>query len=109
LEILFFTYKQEFHLFKNQNAFFIYITLFPLIKIYLNYILVSPLTTYLAFVSKIFIVPSKQFNVPLKYVSLSFNLIYTIFPNDCLRKSPGLLLFFYCDDFFILIFETKIL
>ncbi len=51
---------------KNQKAFFIYITLFPLIKIYLNSICVYPLIIYLAFVSKIFIVPSKQFNVPRK-------------------------------------------
>lgn len=90
---------------KNQNAFFMYITLLPRIKIYLNSILVSPFTIYFAFVNKMFIVPSKQFKVPRKNVSLSLSLISTSFPKDCLRKSPGLLLFFYIDAFFILAFE----
>ncbi len=85
-----------------------YITLLPRIKIYLNYIFVAPFTIYLAFVSRMFIVPSKQLNVPLKKVSLSFSLISTILPKDCFRKSPGLLRFFYVPAFFIIFTEEKL-
>lgn len=91
---------------KDQNAFFMYMTLLPRIKIYLNSILISPFTIYFAFVNKMFIVPSKQFKVPRKNVSLSLSLISTSFPKDCLRKSPGLLLFFYIDAFFILVSKS---